>query len=222
MWIRKRRRLLKNEFGSTLETRSEQAFGLKNIGLKSNNGFLTDSDTEEVRVFAMDEARFGLKTFSWRRWCPEGHRPPWTQKQKYQWLWLYAAVEPATGESFCLEMSHVDGECFETFLWEMKKAYPEDPIVLVFDRAGSHRSGKVQWPDRMAPLFLPPRSPELNPAERWFEELRRRLSNRVFESIEAIQEALEKALRPYWEDKALLQRLTGYGWWMEAVASSRH
>lgn len=74
----------------------------------------------------------------------------------------------------------------------------------------------------MAPLFLPPRSPELNPVERWFEELRRRLSNRVFESIEAIQEALEKALRPYWEDKALLQRLTGYGWWMEAVASSRH
>lgn len=145
MRIRKRRRLLKNEFGSTLEDRSKQVFGLK-----SNDGLQADSGREEVRVFAMDEARFGLKTWNRRRWCPKGHRPPWTQKQKYQWLWLYAAVEPATGESFCMEMSYVDGDCFETFLWEMKKAYPEDPIVLVFDRAGSHRSGRpggpVEWP----------------------------------------------------------------------------
>lgn len=167
----------------------------------------------------MDEARFGLKSWNWRRWCPQGVRPPWIHKQKYQWLWLYAAVEPATGESFCLEMSHMDGDCFEAFLREMRNAYPDDRIVLVLDRAGSHRSGDVDWPEGIEPLFLPPRSPELNPVERWFEEMRRDLSNRVFESIEAIQEALEGALRPYWEDRALLQRLTGYGWWTEGIAT---
>lgn len=66
---------------------------------------------------------------------------------------------------------------------------------------------------------MPPRSPELNPAERWFGELRRRLSNRVFDTIEAIDEALTEALRPYWDDEHLLKRLTGYGWWLNGLAN---
>ena len=142
---------------------------------------------------------------------------PRVHKRKYEWLWLYAALEPLTGESFCLEMSHMDGDCFEVFLRELRQAYPTGQIVLVMDRAGSHQSKKVHWPDGMRPLRLPPRSPELNPAERWFKELRARLSNRVFESMEAIDSALEAALRPYWQDQRLLKRLTGYGWWLEGV-----
>lgn len=165
----------------------------------------------------MDEARFGLKSWHRRRWCPEGHRPPRVHKKKYEWLWLYAAVEPATGESFCLEMSHLDGDCFEVFLQELKEKYPDEKIVLVMDRAGSHQNKSVEWPDGIHPLRLPPRSPELNPAERWFKELRARLSNRLFESMEAIEEALEEALRPYWEDEELLQRLTGYDWWLDGL-----
>ena len=65
--------------------------------------------------------------------------------------------------------------------------------------------------------MLPPYSPELDPAERWFQEFRRELSNRTFESVALMQEALTQTLRPYWEDPALLKRLTGYSWWVEAV-----
>ena len=68
-------------------------------------------------------------------------------------------------------------------------------------------------------LELPPYSPELDPAERWFEEFRRKLSNRIFESVALIQEALSRTLSPYWEEPALLKRLTGYPWWVEAVES---
>jgi hypothetical protein len=44
------------------------------------------------------------------------------------------------------------------------------------------------------------------------QELRARLSNKVFDTIDEIMEALSEALAPYWEDPAKLASLTGYGW----------
>lgn len=167
----------------------------------------------------MDEARFGLKTWFRRRWCPKGFRPLWVFQDRYEWLWLYAAVEPKTGESFCLEMPCLNGDCFEVFLQELRRAYPDEEIVLVSDRAGSHTSGHVRWPEGIDSLLLPACSPELDPVERWFEELRGALSNEVFDTTEAIAEALTEAMRPYWEDPTRLARLTGYGWWVEATGS---
>lgn len=140
-------------------------------------------------------------------------------QDRYEWLWLYAAVEPTTGESFCLEMPRLDGDCFGVFLRELRGAYPEREIVLVSDRAGSHTSSRVAWPEGIAPLFLPAYSPELDPVERWFEALRAPLSNEVFDSVEAIGDALAEALRPYWEEPGRLARLTGYAWWVDAVDS---
>ena len=173
----------------------------------------------KARFFAMDEARFGLKTWHRRRWCPKGFRPPWVVEDRYEWLWLYAAVEPATGESFHLYLPRLDGVCFEVFLWELRKAYPGEQIVLVLDGAPGHRSGRVSWPEGMEALPLPPYSPELNPVERLFEELRAKLSNMVFASVEAMMGTLTEALRPYWETPSTLAGLTGYGWWLEGTSN---
>jgi transposase len=167
----------------------------------------------------MDEARFGLKVWHRRRWCPTGHRPPWKVEDRYEWTWLYVAVEPATGESFSLYMPHLDGDCFEIFLAKLRERYPGDEIVLVLDGAGAHRNKSVAWPDGVEGMPLPAYSPELNPAERWFEELRARLSNCIFETTQAIEEALTEALRPFWEAPEHLARLTGYGWWIENISS---
>ena len=48
-------------------------------------------------------------------------------------------------------------------------------------------------------MQLPAYSPEFNPAERWFCELRARLSNRLFSGVEAIENALSETLRPFWD-----------------------
>ena len=133
---------------------------------------------------------------------------------------MYAAVEPATGESFCLYMPCLNGDCFEIFLQELKKAYPEsEEIVLVSDRAGSHTSGQVEWPEGTRSLLLPACSPELDPVERWFEELRGKLSNEVFDTAEAMAEALTAAMQPYWADPGRLAQLTGYSWWIDALGA---
>lgn len=116
-------------------------------------------------------------------------------------------------------MPHLDGDCFGVFLEELRRAYPDDAIRLVLDGAGAHVSAKVGWPEAITPLPLPPRSPELDPAERWFGALRGPLANTAFESLAALEAALSEALRPYWEDTRRLARLTGYGWWTAATGS---
>lgn len=174
-----------------------------------------------VRVWAFDEARFGLKTWFRRCWCPRGVRPPWVVEDRYEWLWLYAAVEPATGASFCLYLPRLDGDCLEAFLHAFRNAYPTARIALVLDGSGSHSNGAITWPAGIQPVRLPPYSPELNPAERWFKELRGALANTVFESLDALMAALTRELEPYWVQPAQLAQLTGYPWWLEGIANIR-
>ena len=105
----------------------------------------------------------------------------------------------------------------ETFLKELSEAYPDHHLLLVLDGAPSHRSEEIVWPENLSLLSLPAYSPELDPVERWFQELRRELSKGRFETAELLQEVLSRTLLPYWDDPARLRRLTGFSWWVEAV-----
>jgi transposase len=166
----------------------------------------------------LDEARFGLTGKHRRRWCPSGKRPPWEHEDRYQGLWLYAAVEPASGDSFVLFLPRTDGACRESFLSAFRHAVPEPTVGLVLDNSGSHGKARVDWPKGITKLSRPPYSPELNPAERWVEERRKSLAKRVFTCIAELEEAVTEALRPYWDDPDKLVRLTTYPWWKEGTS----
>jgi hypothetical protein len=165
----------------------------------------------------MDEARFGLKVTHRRLWCPFGSRLPWVHEHQYHWFGLYAAVEPVSGTCFVLFLPHVDGLCCQRFLEEFRKNTGSETIGLVLDNSGSHSSGKVRWPDGIAKIARPPYSPELNPAERWFEALRRIVANAIVDILENLEATRTEALRPYWQDPAKLQRLVGSPWWCYAI-----
>jgi transposase len=168
-------------------------------------------------VVAFDEGRFGLKTWLRRRWCPLGERPPWIVQDEYEWLWLYAAVEPTTGTGVFLLLPNVDGQCLQLFLRHLRHELGKGPLGIVLDSSGSHHSGQVSWPRGMHPLYLPRYSPELNPAEQIFRHLRKTLSNRIFTTLDELQNALIDALQQFWEHPTVLMQLTGYPWWVEAV-----
>lgn len=170
-------------------------------------------------VWAFDEGRFGLKVWFRRRWCPRGERPPWIYSEKYEWLWVYVAVEPSTGRSVTLYLPHVDPACLQAFLATFRAATGDDRIGLVLDGSGSHQSHTMNWPAGIVPVQLPPYSPELNPAEQIFRHLRDRLANRIFDDLDALDAALTEALREFWDDPPRLQRLTGYPWWLDGAAA---
>lgn len=94
----------------------------------------------------------------------------------YEYYWLYGAVEPTTGETFYLEMPRLDGDCFGVFLAEMSRAYAETLNVLVLDNAPAHVAAHVRVPENVVLLYLPPYCPELNPVERLWLEVRRRIN----------------------------------------------
>jgi transposase len=172
---------------------------------------------------AFDEARFGLINWHKRRYCPREFRPPYIVRRVYEWSYLYAAVDPTSGESLCAyDLPGVDSGCLEAFLEHLGQAYSDHHLVVVLDGAPSHRSKEISYPQNVSLLGLPSYSPELNPVERWFQEFRRALSNRTFETVELLQEALTQALEPYWEEPARLQRLTGFSWWVETVDALCH
>jgi transposase len=168
------------------------------------------------RVWAFDEGRFGLRIGLRKRWCPQGVRPPWLVHDRYEWLWLYAAVEPATGQSLFLLLPRVTKEWFAAFLAAFGAATAGGRVGLVLDGSGSHRAA-IPWPEHVVPLSLPRYSPELNPAEQIFRLLRPKLANRIFATIAELEAALTEHLRLYWDQPSGVQRLTGYPWWTTAV-----
>jgi transposase len=174
-----------------------------------------------LKIF-FDEARFGLINWHRRRYCPKGFRPPYVVRRAYEWSYLYAAVDPTNGESFCLYLPGMDGLCLEAFLERLGEAYTQYHLLVVLDGAPSHTSGRITLPENVSLLRLPTYSPELNPVERWFQEFRSALSNRIFETVELLQEALTKALEPYWQEPVRLGSLTGFSWWVEAIDTLRH
>lgn len=168
------------------------------------------------RVWAFDEGRFGLRVGLRKRWCPCGVRPPWVVHDRYEWLWLYAAVEPATGQSLFLLLPRVTKEWFARFLAAFAREVGGGRVGLVLDGSGAHRAD-IPWPDNLVPLPLPRYSPELNPAEQVFRVLRPKPANRIFPTIAELEAAIAEHLRPFWDQPALVQRLTGYPWWTAAV-----
>lgn len=131
-------------------------------------------------------------------------------------------MDPDTGESVCAYFPNVDKECLKAYLQHLSQIYAEYRVVLVLDNAPSHTAKELELPENIELLALPTYSPELNPVERWFQEFRRALSNRIFETIEALQRALTESLEPYWRDPRLLRSLTGFPWWRQAIESLRH
>ena len=117
----------------------------------------------------------------------------------------------------------MDGMCFEEFLGHLGEIYADHRLVVVLDGAPSRPFSKeIELPESASLLPLPSYSPELNPVERWFQEFRRTLANRVFETIESLQDALTRVLESYWEEPARLRNLTGFAWWTEAIDALCH
>ena len=104
---------------------------------------------------------------------------------------MLAAVQPATGEDFCLVMPEVSTAVMNTFLAGFSATRAADEhAVMVMDGAGWHRSGALDVPDNVSLVILPAYSPELNPIERvWLYLRERHLSHRLLDSYDDIVNA---------------------------------
>lgn len=154
--------------------------------------------------------RFGLRTNLKSRWTPKGIRPKGSLKIGYEWGYVYAAVNPKEGLLQAWFMPDMQQNTFQYFLDDFSKKEKAD-CLLIIDGAPCHRS-KLKLPQHMNIRLLPAYAPELNPVERLFQELRKALSNQIFNSIKDVEDLLVMALQPYFQDQQKLRQLTLYPW----------
>lgn len=155
--------------------------------------------------------RYGTRTALKRRWTPSGHRPQCRVKIDYEFGYLYCAICPLTGDLFGLLLPWMKKECFEIFLKEFQRQLPpRAETLMILDGAGSHQQSVVGENSGLELQKLPAACPELNPVERFFQELRKELSNQVFETITQIEQKIQELLEKYWSEPNLVIRLTRY------------
>ncbi len=135
----------------------------------------------KVRVFFMDEARLGQQGTLTDVWAKRGSRPTAVRQTRYEWIYLYAAVEPLSGESAALLAPYANTITMNAFLKILDAERKVDEhIVLIMDGAGWHKSKQLQLPDGITALLLPPYSPELNPMENLWHYMRSHYLNLAF------------------------------------------
>jgi transposase len=107
----------------------------------------------------------------------------------------------------------------QIFLNEISKRYANERIVMVFDGAGWHRSKKLKLPENIKLLPLPAYSPELNPVENIWEELREKnFHNRVFASLDAVEEQLLCGLLQLELNPEIIQSIASWPWIINAIS----
>lgn len=128
--------------------------------------------------------RVGQKNGVVYQWARKGMRPRQPKDQRYKNLFVFGAVCPARGVGAGLVMPFADTHAMQKHLREISRTVAQGAVaVLLMDRAPWHTTGEIKMPKNIVPIFLPPRSPELNPVENIWQYLRQTyLSNRVFET----------------------------------------
>jgi transposase len=160
-----------------------------------------------------DEARFGRINIPRSCWAPLGIRPVVGAQLIREYTYAYAAVSPVDGVMDSLILPEVNTNVFALFLEEVATRHAGEFIIMFVDGAAWHTTKGLILPDNLCLSFLPPYSPELNPAEHIWDCIRENwFPNKTFNSLDAVEDTLVEALLSLEKDNARVQSLTGFSW----------
>ena len=135
---------------------------------------------------------------------------------------MYGLVQPQTGETKAWLLPKVNTKLFSQVLEDFAQHFgvgSHKRVILPLDRAGWHMSTKLQVPEGIHLLPLPPYSPELQPAERLWPLVNEPLANQAFDSIEVVEDVVERRCRQLLQQQKLIEGLTLYHWWPDVKVS---
>jgi transposase len=174
----------------------------------------------EVELWAVDEQRIGLKPLLRRVWAPSGQRPIALVRHRFARRYLVGFVHPASGRTILHLATTVSLPVFEVELAAFARAVGASStkqIVLVLDRAGWHTSVRLRVPEQVHLLFLPPYSPELQPAEHLWPLTNSVLLNRPFATIEELENVQFAHCAELQRRPELIRSTTRFHWWPQRI-----
>ena len=164
-----------------------------------------------LRIMFADEARFGRMNRPRPCWAPLGTRPAVAAQLIREYVYLYGAVSPKDGTCVFLILPAPDTECFQIFLNTMAKQYSRDLILLFVDGAGNHGSDQLVLPANIILHPLPPYSPELNPQENIWDEIREKIfKNYALKSMDEVYGKLEEAALYIQRNPKIVKSITSF------------
>jgi len=135
-----------------------------------------------------------------------------------EYTFVYGAVSIADGQWDSLILPQTNTVCMQIFLDEIASRYPEERIVMVVDGARWHTGGALVVPINIRLLFLPAYSPELNPVENIWEEVREKgFYNKVFESLDDLEDELLQGLKRLEENPEITLSIASWPWLVNAI-----
>ncbi len=142
---------------------------------------------------------------------------------KYEWSYLYSALE-VDGENAAhfLCLPSVSLPMSRLFLEDLARRDPQAEHVVIWDQAGFHLRPDIHpLPPQVHIIPLPPYSPELNPVEIIGDLIKDRIGNTLWESLDKLEEAIVKVLRPIYESAAEMRTLVSHDRlvWINTIAA---
>ena len=169
---------------------------------------------ESIDVWFQDEMRIGQRGTQTRLWARKGSRPRVVRQQQSQSAYVFGAVCARHDAAVGLVMPHANTQAMAHHLAAVSQSLPPGRhAVVVLDRAGWHTTPKLPQLPNLTLLPLPAGSPELNPAEQVWQQLRsRHLANRCYEGYEQIVEACCHAWNTFTQIPGAIRSLCTRQW----------
>jgi putative transposase len=168
-----------------------------------------------------DEAGFGRINKPKRCWCPKGCRPAVPCHHVREYTYAYAAASPLDGKMVSLVLPQTTAVCMSIFLEEVSRRFLDEHILMIMDKAAWHTAGTLQIPENIEIFPLMPYSPELNPIENIWDEVREKgFKNEVFNSLNLVEDRLCDTLLGLENDTARVKGITGWQWIVCAILNA--
>jgi len=165
-----------------------------------------------------DEARFGRIAEPKRCWSPPHIRPIVPKQLIREYEYVYGAFSPLDGVADTLILPNMFSQTMNLFLKEIGQRHQDEYILMIVDGASNHRANQLNIPDNIQLLILPPYSPELNPSENIWDEIREKwFKNCVFKDLSAVEQRLINALRFYETHPEIVRSITSWKWITDAI-----
>ncbi len=168
----------------------------------------------KFEIWWQDEMRVGQQGSLSRIWALTGTRPRVVRQRQFLSTYIFGACCPDKDKSCALILPHVDFDMMQIHLNEISTKVDQGYHALILvDRAGWHMTEQIQLPKNITLIPLPPYSPELNPMEQLWEQLRKiKLSNACYKDYKEIVSAAVEAWNTFTSVNGAVQRLCSRDW----------
>jgi len=165
-----------------------------------------------------DEARFGRISAPKACWAKKPVRPTVSVQLVREYVYVFGAVSPQDGQHDSLVLPVANTEAMSVFLDELSRRHPEEDLLIFMDQAGWHKAKALRIPENIELAFLPPYSPDLNPQEQIWDELREKFfGNKLFKTLQAVVDTAVKGLLFLEQNPNLIKNLTARKWILHPI-----